>query len=117
MIDWARVLQMHEEVGAQEFGPLIALFLAETEARLMHLGASPAQFLLDLHFLRGSALTLGFADFADLCLRTEAQLVEGNINQHSRADLAASFAAAKRQFLHELDGVLARADPPCPGGG
>ncbi|MFN3527062.1 MAG: Hpt domain-containing protein, partial [Paracoccus sp. (in: a-proteobacteria)] len=88
-----RVLKMYNDVGAQEFGPLVALFLEETETRLTHLGASPAQLLLDLHFLRGSALNLGFTNFGEVCLRAEEQLVDGQFDQVSRDDLIAAFTA------------------------
>ncbi|WP_422029957.1 Hpt domain-containing protein [Roseovarius sp.] len=69
MIDWKRVSELREEVGEENFDEVIDLFLFEVEDELARLTASHAKATLAarLHFLKGSALNLGFTAFSALC--------------------------------------------------
>ena len=74
MIDWTRVAQLRDEIGAEDFDEVAELFLMEVEDTLARLdGASdnPAQMQEYLHFLKGSALNLGFKMVSDLCSQGE----------------------------------------------
>lgn len=73
MIDWDRVVELREEVGADAFDEVVELFLEEVENGLSELPAiSDGAALSDaLHFLKGSALNLGFTDFTKLCRQDE----------------------------------------------
>jgi HPt (histidine-containing phosphotransfer) domain-containing protein len=69
MIDWTRVADLRSEIGDESFAEVIDLFLEETDEvtlRLSQANPSPA-IGRDLHFLKGSALNLGFCDLAQLC--------------------------------------------------
>ena len=74
MIDWARVEELKEEVGAEDFAEIAALFLSELGEVIDALGAScdPAVLRDGYHGLKGSALNLGFAQVAELCAAAEA---------------------------------------------
>ena len=85
MIDWPRVTELREEVGAEDFGEVVEIFLEEVEEVIGKLeGGDRGQLEQDLHFLKGSALNLGFDEFsstlpgwrASLCTRRAADGVD-----------------------------------------
>lgn len=106
MIDWDRVHDIRAEVGAEEFGPLAEQFLAEIEGRLMRLGRSPAQLFLDLHFLHGSALNMGFRELAALCLAGEGYLRDGRYDLVSPGELLACFIATRQAYRRHLPRIM-----------
>mgnify|MGYP006282912513 CR=1 FL=1 len=66
MINWNRVNELRDEVGADDFDEVVTLFLEEVSAALDDIardGPTPE----DRHFLRGSAANLGFDGLALLC--------------------------------------------------
>ncbi len=69
MIDWSRVTTLREEVGAEDFDEVVELFLEEVDDVVARLESGPAHDTLseDLHFLKGSAMSLGFRQFSALC--------------------------------------------------
>ena len=73
MIDRNRLIEMREDVGADSFLTIADLFLSEVQERLDGVEAMGAEALDNdtLHFLRGSALNIGFSDFAQLCEQGE----------------------------------------------
>ena len=68
MIDWERVADLRSEVGEDDFFEVVDMFLEEVEEVIDRLTSSPepARFEDDLHFLKGSALNLGFRHFSAL---------------------------------------------------
>lgn len=34
MIDWARIIELHDEIGADDFNEVVELFLSEVEERI-----------------------------------------------------------------------------------
>ncbi len=62
MIRWERVNELRDEVGADDFKEVVDLFLEEVEEVIERLRDSPdpTRFEEDFHFLKGSALNLGF---------------------------------------------------------
>lgn len=78
MIDWVRVADLRSEVGEDSFAEVIELFLEETDevaARLRR--GSGGSLRDDMHFLKGSALNLGFRDLAALCQEGERRAAAG----------------------------------------
>ena len=73
MIQWARVSELYDEIGAEDFDEVVELFLEEVEDVIGRLRATPDDSRLeeDLHFLKGSALNLGFKEFSELCQNGE----------------------------------------------
>lgn len=71
MIDWERVAELQEEVGAEDFQDVVALFCEEVEDALARLGSDHQKDAETLHFLKGSALNLGFETMAALCRQAE----------------------------------------------
>ncbi|WP_138466296.1 Hpt domain-containing protein [Poseidonocella sp. HB161398] len=99
MLDWARIEELRDEVGAEDFAEVVELFLEEAGETLGRLGPATAG-VAELHFLKGAALNLGFAEFAQLCREAELAARQG-----SPPDLAAledSFARTRALFLGRL---------------
>ena len=69
MINWDRVDELRHEVGPEDFNEVIELFLEEVDDTISTLGMCDGNRTLEeqLHFLKGSALNIGFSDFASLC--------------------------------------------------
>jgi len=73
MIDWKRVAELQEEIGADGFVEVADMFLDEAEGAVRALlsGLPPAEVEGQLHFLKGSALNLGLSDLAAICQEGE----------------------------------------------
>jgi histidine phosphotransfer protein HptB len=82
MIDWARVKELRDEIGADDLEEVITMFLEEADeviARIAPEGGAAA-LESDLHFLKGAALNLGFAAFAALCQDGERRAAGGGLD-------------------------------------
>ncbi|MGH1576089.1 Hpt domain-containing protein [Planktotalea sp.] len=108
MINWARITELREEIGAEDFEEVVELFLSEVEERLETVSADKSfeDFEEDMHFLKGSALNLGFEELARLCSDGESRAA----SKDAISDIASIFAAyekSKQIFLSKLSGEQA----------
>ena len=73
MIDWARVNELRDEVGEEDFAEIAGLFMAELSETIddLALMTDPAALRDGYHGLKGSALNLGFSELATLCAAAE----------------------------------------------
>ena len=80
MIEWERVNDLRSEIGDDDFAEVVALFLEEAGEVIARISAATGAKALeaDLHFLKGAALNLGFADFAALCQDGERRAAAGD---------------------------------------
>jgi len=104
MIDWTRVEELRSEVGKDSFAEIVCLFLEEVEevaARLSPEG-TPDALADDLHFLKGSALNLGFTQLGRLCAAGERQARDGAGATVDVAALRACLDESRRHFLKRL---------------
>ena len=101
MIDWDRVDDLREEIGEEDFGEVVELFLEEVEEVVERLTNAPVVSALeeDMHFLKGSALNLGFASFASLCEKGEAAAREGQGDTIDLPTVISAFQTTKGEFL------------------
>lgn len=104
MIAWARVAELREEVGEEDFAEVVDLFLEEVEGVLMRLQGEPVVATLesDLHFVKGSALTLGFQKLSDVCHQGERH---AHAAQYDAVDIQAvleTYAASKAEFTARI---------------
>jgi len=105
MIDWTRVNELRDEIGAADFDEVVIMFLEEADEVIARIAPadSPKSLEADLHFLKGAALNLGFANFADLCQDGERRAALGEVG----LDIAAvqdCYSLSKTALAH---GVLA----------
>lgn len=109
MIDWDRVQNLRDEIGADAFGEVVELFLDEVDTEIEKLRQPDAGQNLEalLHFLKGSALNLGFADFAGLCHHGERAAATGQRDTIDLNAVLGCYARSKSEFLDGLAQVIA----------
>jgi len=104
MIDWARVCDLHDEIGDDGFAEVLGLFLTETGQVVAHLRDNPDQHRLedDLHFLKGGVLNLGFTQVASLCQQGEGMAAKGMAMQVDIKGIVQAYEQARISFLSEF---------------
>lgn len=100
MIEWDRVNELRDEVGVDDFREVVAMFLEEVEDTMVRMIAVPNLATLeeDMHFLKGSALNLGFSDFSKLCQAGETAAKGGQAETICLDEIFESYAASKSIF-------------------
>ncbi len=75
MISTERLDELKSEVGEDDFGEIVSLFIAESDGIVGRLRdvPTPAEAEELLHALKGSALNLGFDRLATLCREGEGR--------------------------------------------
>ena len=103
MIDWTRVTALRDEVGAEDFEEVVELFIEEVDEVVTRLRSAPdpATFEEDLHFLKGSAMNLGFSEFAALCEAGEQAAAGGHADGIDIAAVLTSYDMSRNTFLSE----------------
>lgn len=109
MIDWTRVRELRDEVGAEDFDEVVELFIEEVDEVTARLRFTPEPTALeaDFHFLKGSALSLGFEDFAALCQKGETASAQGRSGDVDLALIISSYEVSKSTFLSSIQSKLA----------
>jgi HPt (histidine-containing phosphotransfer) domain-containing protein len=104
MIDWDQVLELRDEVGAEDFGEVVDVFLEEVEQGLVDLqsAGSPAELESLLHLLKGCAWNLGFRAVGSLCAAGEGRAAAGDADPVDKIELASVYAESKAVFLAGL---------------
>lgn len=103
MIDWDKVSELLAEIGPADMAEVVALFLDDTDAAVRAL-APDWDLEAQLHYLKGSAMTMGFAAFRDLCAAGEAAASRGAVVDI--AAVKAAYADARAAFLEGLPGHI-----------
>ncbi len=103
MISWDRVNELKEEVGAEDFFEVVELFLAEVDEVMTRLKTAPDPdtYDRDLHFLKGSALNIGFEALSTLCREKEMRLAQGSAGDLDLEDVFAVYETSKAAFLSD----------------
>ncbi|HHS93885.1 MAG TPA: Hpt domain-containing protein [Rhodobacterales bacterium] len=101
MIDWSRVHELKDEIGEEDFAEVAEMFMMEVEEVISRLktAPNPAAYEEDLHFLKSSALNLGFADLSSLCQAGEAASASGQADTVDLAPIFSVYDASKAAFL------------------
>jgi len=109
MIDWARVNELRDEVGEEDFDEVVELFIDEVQQVIDRLknGADPNQLEEDLHFLKGSALSLGFSAFSDLCQTGESMAKNGQGSEVDLGEVFKTYEESKSAFENQLADQIA----------
>lgn len=104
MIDWKRVEELREEIGADGFVEVADMFLEEAEGAVRALvsGLPADEVEGQLHFLKGSALNLGLSDLAAICHEGERKAAAGQGNAVDAAQVAAIYRASRARLLGGL---------------
>lgn len=111
MIDWNRVRELRDEIGADEFDEVVELFLEEVDDVISRLRKFPDPnfFEEDLHFLKGSAWNLGFKDFGELCQQGETLAAAGKPDAVEITPILECYQTSRDVFVKDMDQGLAAA--------
>lgn len=107
LINWDKANELRNDVGPEDFGEVVEIFLEEVDDIVSKLGGADRSVEHDMHFLKGSASNLGFAEFADLCRAGEALAAAGQGDMVDLDGVVASYLRSKETFLAEIDMKLA----------
>jgi len=101
MIDWTRVRELKDEIGEEDFDEVAEMFIAEVDEVIDRLKAAPdpARYEADLHFIKSSALNLGFSDLSALCQTGERQAAGGDTDGVDLGAVFTTYDASKAAFL------------------
>lgn len=101
MIDWERVSELQDDIGASDFADVLKLFLNEVEEALGQLAALNLARDLEekLHFLKGAALNLGFQRFSEICGHYEREAAAGTALEIPVAAIVECYQQTKAEFL------------------
>ena len=97
MIDWIRIDELRDEVGQDDFGDIVGVFFEEALENLRR-ADTVVTLLGQLHFLQGSALNLGFSNFAAICRNEENSLEKDPSHTVEIDKICAAFSSSKQQF-------------------
>jgi histidine phosphotransfer protein HptB len=105
MIDWTRVSDLRSEIGDDGFAEVVGLFLEEADEVIDRLTRAPRTLDLgsDMHFLKGSALNLGFCDLAALCENAERLAARGQVELIELTPVLECYENSKIAFSKGLD--------------
>lgn len=109
MIDWHRVTELRSEIGAEEFREVAEMFLEETDEVIAALRDSPTppDLRKQLHFLKGSALNLGFCEMAGLCSQGERLASVGEGEKVDLPTLISLYDKSRAAFVARLKSMPA----------
>lgn len=109
MIDWNRVEELRAEIGSDGFAEVAEMFLDEADqaVRALIAGLPADEVEGQVHFLKGSALNLGFADLAGICQDAERKAAAGYGALVDTARIAAVYRSSRAQLLAGLAKVSA----------
>jgi histidine phosphotransfer protein HptB len=111
MIDWKRVEELKDEIGADGFAEVTDMFLDEAEGAVKALlrGIPVDEVEGQLHFLKGSALNLGLSELAAICQDGERQAAAGDGALVDVSLVASVYDASRASLLNGLAVVEAGA--------
>lgn len=107
IIDWAKVRELRDEVGETGLAEVIELFLEEVELVLPVLGKPGRQLGDDMHFLKGCAANLGFAQLSELCAQGEHHRDPGVDSSDLINAVRHSYRDSRMTFLAQIGAGLA----------
>ncbi len=109
MIDWTRVEELNSEIGAEDFAEVVELFLEEVEEVIERLKSISdiSHLEEDLHFLKGSALNLGFRAFSTFCQAGETAAANGQADTVNLVEILECYDASKSEFTSRLETMRA----------
>nr|WP_028913841.1 Hpt domain-containing protein [Pseudorhodobacter ferrugineus] len=100
MIDWGRVRELRDEIGTEDFAEVVQLFLEETDEVAEKIRSAMPERDIEsaLHFLKGSALNLGFRELASMCQVGEKSAAMGQFETIDLNQVIAIYEKSKSAF-------------------
>jgi HPt (histidine-containing phosphotransfer) domain-containing protein len=103
MIDWGRVRDLHDEIGAESFAEVLELFVQEVDEALSRLrdATDPVAASGEFHFLKGAALNLGLDTIAELCAQGEKAAAAAQDTHFARTRALREFPSLNADLLRD----------------
>ena len=104
MIDWQRVTTLRDELGPEDFEEVVPMFLEEVETVTdeLHVQVDAKKLENHMHFLKGSAVSLGFAAFSAMCSDAETKAAAGDGASVNLPAILDCYEQSKQIFLAGL---------------
>lgn len=103
MIEWDRVNALRNDVGAEDFGEVVEIFLEEVEEVVGRLRRGDKSALIeDLHFLRGCAMNLGFSSLSQSCEVGERVASTESPDAVDTSMIVRSYDTSHKEFVEGL---------------
>lgn len=101
MVNWKRLNELRAEIGDDDFQEVVQLFLEEVEVGISGLCPTAPITVLkqQAHFLKGSALNLGFNNLAMLCNEIETANPRHVFDGRALRQIAAAYHEEKSELL------------------
>lgn len=109
MIDWQRVTDLRNEIGEDDFFEVVDVFLEEVDETIDRLrrAPDPKRFEQDMHFLKGSALNLGFRALSRICATYEHNAAAGNVKEVNPREVIAIYQSSRNELLSSFQSLAA----------
>jgi HPt (histidine-containing phosphotransfer) domain-containing protein len=100
MVNWDRISELRDEIGAEDYAEVVGLFFAEVDTAIARLSlpGTLKERESDLHFLKGSALNLGFDALGGLCAESEQRAAEGILEEAEVVSVIEAYHASRTAF-------------------
>lgn len=103
MINWDRVAELRDDIGPDDVGEVVSIFVEEVEEVVDRLRLGRGDDLAnDMHFLKGSALNLGLENLGRECARAEKMAQVGQGGDVVLSEIISVYEASKSELLARL---------------
>ena len=104
MINWTHLSELRTDLGDETFSEVIALFLQEVQTGIDGLDTqrSAPELMAEFHMLKGSALSLGLTDLAQICANAESLASQGRTNVFRKDELSNVFHTSRSELLAQM---------------
>ena len=100
LVNRKRLGELKEEIGHDEFGEVIEIFVEECDSAAAQLAEGVGEEVGPvLHFLRGAAMNLGLDALAAACLEGERAAGRGESGRVDGPAIAALYDASRKALL------------------
>ena len=100
LVNRSRLNEFEAEIGHDEFGEVVEIFLEECDSTAAHLASGAGDEIGSvLHFLRGAAMNLGLDALAAACQEGERAAARGEGESVDGPAIAALYDASRKALL------------------
>ena len=105
MIDWTRITELQDEIGKEDFADVVEIFLEEVSEVVDDLRTIKDRSNLEdqMHFLKGSALNLGFQAMSVHCQDGERMSASGQADEVNLDQVISCFEESRQVFLRDIN--------------
>ncbi|WP_286758633.1 MULTISPECIES: Hpt domain-containing protein [Sulfitobacter] len=105
VIDWEQVATLQTAVGRDDFSTIMCVFFKEVEEANAQLtmGVTTDQFRDILHFVKGSALSVGFVELSEQCAQAEGNFAGSHQITSIWKEILTSYEESKEHFLSNTE--------------